>query len=383
MRVCLVVSVPLPAEEGIGHHAWNLAQQLTVGGHEVSIVTRGSLAPTTRERRDEITIWRPPFVPAYPLHVHLHAPFVNRLLARLEQEFDLVNAHTPLPPAVKTRLPLVTTVHSPMRADTAATHGTDVRALALRMATPVMQRVEKSLFVRSQKITAVAGWVAQELTAYGVARDDVVITGNGVERAFFDATQNGRREPYVLYVGRLDIGKGLEELIEAARIVLERCPDSGLRFVLAGKGPLLPKLQNLVREAGVEQHFEFRGHIDAGRRDELVELYRRASMFVLPSHHEGMPTVLLEAMAAGVPAISTAVGGALEVVNDGQNALLVPPREPQALARAILRLLQQPALGLKLGQNARRTVESRYSWPAIGERYLGCYEEALSKRGER
>jgi glycosyltransferase involved in cell wall biosynthesis len=381
MRICMIISVPLPPEEGIGHHVWNLAKQLIRQGHEVGIITRGSLAQTVEEQIEGVAVWRPTFAPIYPFHVHFHAYFVNRLIKEVEGNFDIINAHTPLPPAVKTRLPVVTTVHSPMLADTAATQGWDLRTLALRGATPVVRRIEKALFDRSEKITAVAAWVAQALELYGVEPSEVAITGNGVETSFFEAPLNEDRKPYVLYVGRLDIGKGIEELIEAAEFIVENCPDLDLRFVLVGKGPLLPKLSNLVTQKGLEGTVEFRGHLGADRRDELIELYRDASVFVLPSHHEGMPTVLLEAMATGTPAISTAVGGALEVGVDGENVLLVPARDAQVLANSIIRLLTDRELGAKLGRNARQTVQSLYSWPAITQHYLASYEQALQDQG--
>lgn len=381
MRICMIISVPLPPEEGIGHHVWNLAKNLIEQGHHVSVITRGGLASTRSEHIEGINVWRSTFIPLYPFHVHLQAYFVNQLFQEIEGEFDIINAHTPLPPAVRTRLPVVTTVHSPMLADTAATHGWNLRTLALRGATRVVQHIEKSLFNRSQKITAVAAWVAQALVEYGVDPSRVTITGNGVESSFFNTTVNSQRKPYVLYVGRLDIGKGIEELIEAADIIFRQCPDIDLKFILVGKGPLLSKLRHLIIQMGLVSRIEFRGHLGADSRDELIKLYRNASVFVLPSHHEGMPTVLLEAMAAGTPSISTAVGGALEVVVDGENALLVPPRDSQSLANSIIRLLEDPELGVKLGRNASQTMQDSYSWPAITKRYLTTYEQALY--GER
>ena len=146
MHICMIISVPLPPEEGIGHHVWNLSRQLVARGHQVDVITRGSLSPIGRDQIDGITIWRVPFAPVYPFHVHLHGLFANRLFAEIEQQFDIVNLHTPLPPVIKTQLPVITTVHSPMLADTAATHGFDLRTLALRGFTPVMQHIERMLF---------------------------------------------------------------------------------------------------------------------------------------------------------------------------------------------------------------------------------------------
>jgi glycosyltransferase involved in cell wall biosynthesis len=301
--------------------------------------------------------------------------FVGRLVERLKGRFDLINAHTPLPPAVNTSLPLVTTVHSPMRSDTAHTRITNARSLALYFQTPFSVRIESSLFARSRRITAVAAWVAEGLAPYGVPPDSVEVTGNGVESCFLESRNGESRGGYILCVGRLDIGKGLEDLVEAARIMLERDPSSNPCFVIAGKGPLESELRSMISRAGLENYFELRGHI--GNRQELVELYQKASMFVLPSHHEGMPTVLLEAMASSLPVVSTAVGGALEVIQDRENGLLVPPSEPEALAEALLTMAKNESLRKQCAANARRKVEQRFSWEAIAGRYLDVYKQAL------
>jgi glycosyltransferase involved in cell wall biosynthesis len=330
-----------------------------------------------KEQRNGFTIWRVPFAPVYPFHVHVHGLFVNRLVQEIEGQFDVINAHTPLPPAVRTSLPVVTTVHSPMKADTAATQGSDLRTFALRLQTPVSVRIETELFRRSQRITAVARWVAEALRAYGVEPTEVAITGNGVEPGFLAGSTNGRKEPIVLYVGRFEASKGLLDLLEAARIVLARHSKPVPRFVLVGSGPLLEPVRERLAQNGLGRHVELKGQIGVDRRHELQDLYQRAQLFVLPSHHEGMPTVLLEAMASGLPAVSTAVGGALEVVADGENGLLVPAHEPEALANALMTLLSSASLRQEIGQKARASIKERYSWQAIAERYLTCYQQVV------
>ena len=94
-----------------------------------------------------------------------------------------------------------------------------------------------------------------------------------------------------------------------------------------------------------------------GQRDDIPDLLAALDIFVLPSHSEGVSLALLEAMAAGLPVIATAVGGLPEVVTDGVNGLLIPPQDPEALAQALARLLDDPALAKKLGENARQHVE--------------------------
>src|SRR5690606_8949952 len=105
----------------------------------------------------------------------------------------------------------------------------------------------------------------------------------------------------------------------------------------------------------------------------LIELYRRARLFVHPAHYEGLPTVLLEAMACAKPVVTTAVSGALDVVKHGKNGLLAPPYAPNQLADAVCALLDDPALGRRLGAAARETIQSCYSWQTVGQGYLNCY----------
>lgn len=381
MRVCIVTSAPIPPEEGVGYHVWNLACQLRERGHEVGIITRGRLARTIEEVLEGVTVWRAPFIPVYPFHVHFHSFFVNRLLNRIEDRFDLINAHTPLPPAVNTSLPLVTTVHSPMRADTSATTVSDLHTLTIWLQTPVSQRIESALFRRSTKITAVASWVPKAMASYEVDPKQVSLTGNGVERCFLSVPLNRKTKPYILYAGRLAVGKGLEDLIEAAKTVFQEYQDDNLQFMLVGGGSLLPKLKEMVYQAGLQSRFVFRGNIGIDRRQELVRIYQDALMFVLPSHHEGMPTVLLEAMAAGLPAVSTAVGGALELIVHGENGFLVPAKDPKRFAHAMLTLLNNPGKRGQVGQKARETVQRHYSWDAVCERYLESYHQVLNGHG--
>jgi glycosyltransferase involved in cell wall biosynthesis len=312
--------------------------------------------------------------------VYIHGYFVNQLLKRIGGQFDLINVHTPLPPVPTISLPIVTTVHSPMKADTAATTVRSAKTIALRLQAPVSQQIERTLFRHSKQITAVAGWVAEALHSYGVERTQVTVTGNGVEESFFSCSSVPQRESFILYVGRLEASKGVQELIEAAKIILDRDPKAPLRIVLVGKGPMQPTLEKLVKQAGLQPFVSFIGHMGMECREKLVEMYRRASIFVLPSHHEGMPTVLLEAMATGAPVISTAVGGACEVVNHGENGLLVPPREPEALADALLLLLNNPMLRHHLGQHAQQSVAQEYSWDRVCQRYLSCYEQAFDRK---
>ena len=117
-----------------------------------------------------------------------------------------------------------------------------------------------------------------------------------------------------------------------------------------------------------------------GQRRDVPDLLNAMDIFVLPSYSEGLSLALLEAMAAGLPVIATAVGGLPEVVTDGDNGLLIPPRDAAALAGALERLLADPALAQRLGANAREHVREHFSLDRLGREINEIYGELVEKK---
>ncbi|MGE5223693.1 MAG: glycosyltransferase family 4 protein [Omnitrophica WOR_2 bacterium] len=377
MRICMLTSAPLPPCEGIGHYVWNLSRYLIENRHQVQIITRGRAGRTSREVVEGITIWRPPFAPVYPFHVHLHGVFADKLIRRLEADLDLLHMHSPLVPNLDTGLPKLVTIHTPMKADAKAISVSNPLGLLVKLQAPVSYRLEKEMLNRANRLVAVACSVAEELQEYGVNPADVAVLGNAVDTRFFYPGKNGNtpESPYFLTAGRLGPRKGLEDLISCAEIVIERHPE--VRFLIAGAGPLEKELRSQIVRKELAEQVILLGHIS--NRQQLLNLYRGATAYVHAAHYEGLPTVLLEAMACGRPVIATAISGALDVVREGQNGLLVPPRSPQKMAHAILRLLDNPQLGESIGRAAVQTVRSHYSWELVGRRYISEYEKLLQE----
>jgi glycosyltransferase involved in cell wall biosynthesis len=156
----------------------------------------------------------------------------------------------------------------------------------------------------------------------------------------------------VLFAGGNMQRKGLEMLIRAAPRVLAVRPD--VEFCVVGRDANLPKMQTLCTRLGVERCFEFRGWMP---NDELLQLYRRAGVFVMPSLMEAFGVAFLEAMASGTPVVGTNVGGIPELVKHGENGLLVEPDDPTGLAEAILAVLGNPQLAARLARNGRSTAQ--------------------------
>lgn len=173
-------------------------------------------------------------------------------------------------------------------------------------------------------------------------------------------------------VARLDHwGKGHKEFFTALAGLKERYP---LQALIIGGGRREDEVRRLAADLGLKGVANF-----LGQRRDIPDLLSALDIFVLPSHQEGVSLALLEAMAAGLPVIATAVGGLPEVVRHEESGLLIPPRDPEALARALERLLSEPDLAGRLGAQARRDVEAHYSLERLGREINEIYGELLDK----
>ena len=379
MRIAMLTSVHFPPEEGIGFYVLQLARELTSSGHEVTVLTRGG-GSVESTHVGGIRVIGLPFWPLYPLHVQVHGAFVRRYLSRAQDRFDLVHAHTPLPPYPPHGFSLVTTVHTPMRADGRSFQVRSLRTLANRAQSVVSQATERALFQRSQAIVAVARSVAAELAEYGISPSSVRVAGNGVNASEFAPDPVGPRTnaSSILYCGNLGDPKGLDDLVQAFAMIAQDHPTWTL--VLAGKGPAEASLRKLAIGLGLEERVRFVGHIGYADRQTLVELYRAAGVYVQPSHHEGLPTSLLEAMSCATSCVATSVSGHLDVISPGSNGLLVPPAKPELLAEAISTLIRNRNLARALGLQARETILANYTWRSVAATYVGVYQEAIAAK---
>lgn len=203
---------------------------------------------------------------------------------------------------------------------------------------------------------------------------------NGVDAASFDGRGDGqriRREwclgdgPVLLTVARLTEQKGHRFLIEALPGLLSDWPT--LCCVFVGEGESRESLRRMARETGVAQSCRF-----AGARDDVVDWYAAADVVVLPSLSEGFPFVVLEALAMFKPVVATKVNGVPEIIEDGRTGLLVPPRDPQALERAIRRILHDPESAARMGRAGHARVAARLTAGRMVQDTTAVFESALA-----
>lgn len=194
----------------------------------------------------------------------------------------------------------------------------------------------------------------------------IAVIPNGVDTELFSPgtkeEKDGRR---ILSCGRMRKQKGFSYLIEA----LADLPDR-TTLELVGDGPLKGKLKALVRELGLQERVAFTSWLS---QEELIKRYQQADIFVLPSIEEGMPNVLLEAMACGLPVVATNVAGSRELVKHGVNGLLVPPRDKKALAMAIQEVLNDKS---RMGKESL-ALAARYSWQEAAKDYRRICKQVI------
>jgi glycosyltransferase involved in cell wall biosynthesis len=222
----------------------------------------------------------------------------------------------------------------------------------------MLYRLSTYVVVNSSAVRTI---VAQ---TYKVSSEKIRVIYNGVNVNRFARIQRNRKRllPTVasdakvvaVVANMYSRVKGHTHLIAAARVVCRVIPET--IFLLVGDGRERPRLEQLVRDAGLENNFAF-----AGRREDIPELLACCDLSVLPSEAEAMPNALLEAMAAGLPAIATDVGGCPEIIEDGVSGLLVPPRDPEALSDAMLRILQNPSLAAALARAGQERIRTRFN----------------------
>jgi L-malate glycosyltransferase len=174
--------------------------------------------------------------------------------------------------------------------------------------------------------------------------------------------------PLVGNVAALVPHKGQRHLVEAAARVLPEHPDA--RFIIAGEGELRASLEQQIRQHHLEKHVML-----VGFRADILSLHKAFDLFAMSSVTEGLGTSLLDAMACGKPVVATTVGGIPEVVVHEQTGLLVPPRDPPAMAAAIVRLLADPGLRRQMGEAGLARVRTHFSAEAMVQNTLRVYQQ--------
>jgi glycosyltransferase involved in cell wall biosynthesis len=239
--------------------------------------------------------------------------------------------------------------------------------LGTRYMLPVIRRYCDCIVALNQE-------TAKELQEADFASERIVLIPNGV------VVGGGQRRIYrlhtpvrLVFVGRLQRQKGLDVLLQALVRLKKIRPAADWRLRVFGDGPRRAEYESLADDLGIADQVQFEGQVP-----DVPAQLMTADIFVLPSRAEGMSNALLEAMAAGLPCIAARIGGNTDLIEDSINGLLVPPEDPEALARAIVSLLDSQSLREELAHAAQSLICQRYTIDSVADRYVNLYTNLLA-----
>jgi len=223
---------------------------------------------------------------------------------------------------------------------------------------------------RASSLVVPSGFLREVFSDFGVSAR---VIPNIIDLDTFRPGESSPGEGLTLVVTRnLEAIYGLDTAIRAVALARERVP--GIRLKIAGSGPLLAELRELADSLGLGDAVTFMGRLE---RAEVVALYRDGDAMLNPARVDNMPNSVLEALACGLPVISTNVGGVPFIVEDGRTALLVDPDDAAAMAGAILALWDDRALRAGLSERGRTEV-ARYGWDRVKPQWLDLYRQMVA-----
>ncbi len=246
--------------------------------------------------------------------------------------------------------------------------------------TSIYYGIDRLCLPRYEQVICVSQDLLEQCVAAKVQRSRCILIENGIDLEEFRRRQPVERakkqlllphnRPMIGAAGRLSPEKGYDVLLRAVQMLLQKGVDAELAIV--GEGDQRPELERLAAELGIKERVSFLGY-QADPRD----WYEAMDLFVLSSLREGLPNVVLEAMALEVPVVATRIAGVPNVISDGENGLLVEAGSAQRLADAVGRLLLSPELRARLGSAGRSTIESRYGFAARMQKIRALYDRML------
>ncbi len=242
--------------------------------------------------------------------------------------------------------------------------------------TRLMMHVQGYVLRRAAIVTTPSKYLSEELIkTYGVLRERTVVNYNAAEQTVIEPSALNPVSHQIVVTARLTKWKGVAGVIRAVAILQNKFPD--VRLVVAGGGPELDNLKRLVLTTpGLSPHVAFLGNIS---RAETWRLRQNSEVYVLNSTYEGLPHTVLTSFVAKIPVIATNIPGTNEAVYDGKTGLLVPPNNDQALADAITRIFDNPALGKELAENGFKLLKEKFSWEAHLETLKNILESVVTK----
>lgn len=235
---------------------------------------------------------------------------------------------------------------------------------------PRKTRLYPYLLAHAQQLTATSDYLAAVTASYLRAPRPIAVIPFGIDPQRFTPGQRPASGQLIGTLRHLELNYGLDVLIEAVPLLLRAEPQ--IQIEIGGAGSLRSTLERRIDELGIARQARLRGRI---AHAEVPAFLRSLSIFAMPSRAESFGVAALEAQACGIPVVASNVGGLPEVVRDGETGLLVPPEHPQALADALLALLQDPQRRKRMGEAGREWACARYNWQTNVDQMLNVYRQ--------
>jgi len=326
----------------------------------------GGILPSLKQNRMRVLL--------IPLFLLSQCFLMLRLMRK--HRYDIVHAHWMIPQGLVAALtrPLARTGSSLV----ITSHGGDMFALKGKLLT----RIKQWATARADQLTVVSSTMKTKAINLQLKEETcvtVIPMGIDSHHLFIPPPPDTQRRG-LLFVGRLVEKKGIEHLVTAMPLVLKEHPDQHLTIV--GHGPLFETLQELCKELGVTDHIAFMGAVT---NQDIPRYLQRSAITVFPSivtdsgDQEGTPVAVMESLACECATIVSDYPGARDIIEDGENGLLVEQKAPDQIAAAINHLLANPDVRKKMGAAGRQTVQQDYDWSVISAKFTTLFQ-ALRQR---
>ena len=296
-----------------------------------------------------------------------------------EEKFDIVHTHTAKAgllgriAAWLAGVPFI--IHSP--------HGHNFYGYFGPFLSKIIVILERFVSCFTSKIIVSTKLEKEDLVSFKVARPEkIVVFNSGVElenykdividsKELRNQLKLEKDKPIVGMIGRLEPVKGPQYFIEAAKLVIENFPE--VAFLIIGEGSLRNELEMQCKNANILERIVF-----TGWREDIPELLSTIEILALPSLNEAVGRILIEAGASGVPVVASNVGGVPQIVNNNQTGILVPPKDPYAMAQAIVSLLKDKEKRKKMGQAAQKWVDIKFSTHTMFKQISNLYRDLVT-----
>lgn len=397
-RVCLLTETFYPVVGGGESHARLLANRLNSIGMSTWVLTRRSHRDySPNEIVDNIPTCRIPPSCMKRFGKYAMVPYVMRELSRSRDRYDLIlicGFRVLGIPAVMMarRLGKVCVLRSETLGELSGGYASAYRKLPLGINLAFQQWISmrNRVLKQADAFISISKPVYEEFASSGIDESKIYLISNGIDTDLFKPVDEESRKSLrtklglppndiiVSYSGKLNQGKGLEYLIEAWKTIASTRSNMHLLLIGSGGGQSLSceaQLRSIVNESGLEPKVTFTGYV------ENVYQYLQASdLFVFPSENESFGLSLVEAMSCSLPIIASRLDAIQEIVDDGNNGILVKPREPFELAREITTIVDNPLLARSLACNAYQIAREGFSIESVAARYYELFSSLHSAR---